>query len=156
MDVNGILHVARIAAGHGDRHRKTGFVKMLQNKVIPLRQPFLGYGKATEPVVQVGISAGQANHKIGGEILQGPDNPFIKGFKIGGIIRPISQLNIQITFFFVKGKVIFAMDGKGEDSGIVFKNSRRSVSLVDIAVYNQYISDKTFGLYGSGCNYTVV
>ena len=94
--------------------------------------------------------------EIGFEVLHGRSKAFFKGILIGGIIRPIGQFNIQITGFFVIGEVVFAMNGKCEDGRVVFDNGGRTVSLVNIAVDDQNISDKSFGLDSPGCNHAVI
>jgi hypothetical protein len=81
---------------------------------------------------------------------------FFKSIEIGSIIRPVVHFNIQITGFFVIGKVVLAMDGKCENSGVISDNGGRAVSLMNITVDNQDILGKTFGLHGPGGDHTVV
>ena len=79
-----------------------------------------------------------------------------KSIEIGSIIRPVFQFNIEITGFFVIGKVVLAMDGKCENAGVILGNGGRAVSLVNVTVDYQDIFSKPFGLHGSGCDHTVV
>ena len=70
MYIDGVIDIGGVAAGHGDGHRQTGVLAILQHKSIPLRQPVLTEIQPPETIFSIWIGTCQVDDRIGPRLFQ--------------------------------------------------------------------------------------
>ena len=88
----------------------------------------------------------------------------LQRLQIVGIGAAVGQVHVQITDFLAKGKILLAVQGQREDTGIVPEDAGAAIALVDIQIDHSHLQRRTlravsptpFGLHQPGSHCGVI
>ena len=148
VDVDGVFDAARIAAGHGHRHRHAAGMAQLEDHAVARGEPALGELQAPEAVALERVGAGQIDRQIGLGRRQGPAHALLQRLEIVAIAGAVGQLDVEVARLFLEGEVVGGVDGEGEHGRIARQDRGGAVALVHVAVDDHHALDPALGLQG--------
>jgi len=123
----------RVTATGSQNQGNAGATRRHKDPAVTFDESLMSEREPSEYVRRQGIDAGLVEDDVGPEGKSSRQD-LVKMAQVGVVFNAIGQSHIQAALFLAEGKVAGAVDGEGEDAGIVLKYLRRSVTLMDIEV----------------------
>jgi len=125
------------AADHSD-YRDIAAQTVAHHALIAGGHACIGQFQITQGIVLVNIDTRVVQHQIGLIKRQQVIERFIDHLQIFGIPHAHGQANVPVALRLACRKILFAVQGNGNCIRRMFKNPRRAIALVYIAIEDQY------------------
>ncbi len=143
VDSDGIVRIDGISTGEGQDQGAIDLFCPLENHSVTTGKTLEGEAQTTELIEAVGIGPGEVIDDIGLKPRTDGFEGSVEMFKIHFIIGTIGEANIKVTGGFYGGVIVFLMDGKREDIGVILEDKCATLSMMDVEV-NEEGSPKGF------------
>ena len=146
MDVDDVLVVVSVAAGHRDRDRNAAVAQRLEHVAVARREAALGEGKAAEAVAFERIGAGEIDGEIGARGVERPRQCERQRREIRGVAGAVGEVDVEVRCRLAKREVAAAVQRQREGRRSSPRQRRGPVPLVDVQIDDEHALDQAFGL----------
>jgi len=127
-----------------------------EDNFVALAAALDGTGEPSQLVRRKDVDAGLEEDKIGLDALDKAWQCVAEQGKISAVVGTVGQLYVEVALLFTERIVVLRMHGERENPRFAGKNSCRSVALVDVEIYDQYLFRLSVIYQVLSCNGLVV
>jgi hypothetical protein len=151
-----VFDVAPVAAAHDDNDWHTPPRARAEDHFVTLRERRGGDPQAAQLVVFVRIRSGDVERDVETPGRKRSGQSLCNGSKVFAVGASVGQRDVERTVLFSKWKVVRAVHRKREYVGVVTKNCRRAVPLVDVRIENDGTRDSLLVDQPANCDRDIV
>src|SRR5260221_1451487 len=147
MDVDNVVDLLGIAAGHRDGDRNAGVPQRVEDKRVACRESRFGQRKLAEAVAAERVGACEVDRELRARALDGARQRMGERREIGPVVSPFVEFHVEVGATLAERKVSAAVHREREHGRVAGKNGGRAVALVDVEVDDQDAFDATLRLH---------
>ena len=143
--MHGVVDVDAVAARHGKSQGHAALPGPFKDSLVTRLQALKAQSQSTQAIALKGVSACQVNHQAGGKAPVQLNKRVVQCLQVGRIGATVGQIHVQVTGFLAKGKIVLAVQGQGENAGVLPEDAGRAVALVHIQVDHSHLQRCALG-----------